>query len=343
MEQIKHKNCFLQRRLTQEEFELLTGLQPTARKWMIYQIGQGKRFTTIPETVLKLSELESSLRITWKENTLKEMRFYKFRNDPNLEAYAFLQEFINNAVSYEKLLSNAKYSYSQNRNKNVFRFLNLLKKYTMKIADFQKYAFKMFQEGKTVEQIRTLAESKENEDEITAESRLFTKQAIKHTIFMQSRNIPVPLNILEIALNCRFSDDAKIMEDQTNIIRATYGAYKDPAESSQIMSFCFRFIAKAFNVAPCPNPILIDYLLLEDRISDVTFEIWTEVFPAINRAGMNVLVYEAVKKLADKISRSQKELSSSDRNIIAVMEMYNPQRRSKELNPQTKRHEKAPA
>lgn len=336
----KNKNLFLNRSLSAEETKMLTGLQPTARKWMIYQFGQGKTFLDIPQDVIELSKLEQELRSEWKQNTLKEMRFYKFRNDPNLEAYVFCKEFANCAVHNEKLLSNAKYSYSKNKNKNVFRFLNLLKKYMVKIADFQRYAFEMFQEGKTVQQIREVAESKENEDEITAECRLFTKQAIKHVKFMQARKIPVPLSVLKISLDCRFSNDSKIMEDQTDIVRATYGAYEDSLEAARIMSYCFQFIAKAFYFAPCPSPKLIEYLLLEDRISDLTYEIWTEVFPSINRAGMNVLVYEAVKKLADKIDRSQKTLSNSDANIIAVMNLYDPERRSKK---QALIKQKAPA
>ena len=311
------------RRLTKDEKTLLSMLQAITRKWLYGALQQGLE---IPEErVWAVNSIEESIYATWHKDCLEEMRKEKL----HLSVPELFSQVSDPKVSVIQALKLARKFYTNkafaDRQKHIGKMISKIQRLYDKEKVFYRQSLGLMESFSPVESIKTVAGRLGKEDKIEAEYRLYTIQSIKHIRELMSLGCRASAHEYYQALDSRFASDYKIFQKQINLVLGTYTEGQDvPAD---IKDVCFEFIKESIPYAGYFHVSLMDYVFKNDFISNRAFRLFMDVEKYIKEQGMSILVYSKAKKLAESLRLKDKkdsELSASERNILELVEIFNP-------------------
>ena len=307
--------------LNHEERSALSAATPTARKWLVYQFNSGKSLEQLYSKLQSIIWAERSVEQKWKEYTLKEME----RQGLAVKTKVLYDAFAAPHSNLQKTLATAQKQYARTGDKHTARFISIINHLLEQTRTFSKEAYQMLLDNVPVAKILDYAQSKESDNDIANENKLYLRQTIKHIKRLKKNHIPVRKSILNIALNPEYSYDQFIFEKQVEIVVDTYDK-KNRSIQPAIKDLCFEFIRKSIQVTGYSHPNLIMYLFYGNWISPETFQLLKELYPLIKKNSMLCLVYTPLNKLAATIRQKPvAEWSDSDQNIIELEQMYSGQ------------------
>jgi hypothetical protein len=169
-------------------------------------------------------------------------------------------------------------------------------------------------------------EKKEKKHSIKA-----VKTAINECISVFSKGGIPNVDLLRTALDAKASENNDVYAKQVGLVTKTYivvdnknVSKKDVPE--EIKSITFEYIKDCAKYASYLHVNLINYIFLNENISEEALELLKKIKSDLIKCGMAILPYaNAQTIIKSKKLLSKKTLTDAEKRLIKVMELYDPQ------------------
>lgn len=308
--------------INKEITKQLTHLGSVSRKKAVELLNQGFDISTVLTLCDPFGKYEIELYENWHRKMSRDI--IELRVDPESYAYELSQQL--DQKTPQKLIHMAEkrlFQHKKNCHKGrmLEQFKRILETYLERCKNFYKYAYPYFDAF----DIEGLKERVKQDEEIfrqIEEDKLFQLQVIKHVRNLQEFERPLPVELMQIALDTKFCYDRKVLDEQAIMVDLTYGYHLD--KSLTIKQMCYDFI-KHVLLNERPNSILIGFLLKGDWVSQETHDLLMDAYDNIEPSGMGAIVHISVKNLHEQFNlgeKDEKSLILSEKLIIGLMNRY---------------------
>lgn len=322
--------------LTKTQIEIISDFSPLTKKIALDMVAAGKSDCELI-WLESINEEETKLKNHWFSQMLGDMKSQRYdgrigqlydelcknQNRGNsIIKSARLQEITNRTVNVENIYAKFERYAAQNDGHQCDNFYTLLTLYQNRIKRFDETAYtELTQNSAKIEEIVTRFTQEEKERDLAVEDMLYIIQTIKHINFYRRRGqLPSP-ELLKTALDSRYADAPKILDEQAKLVLSTYNAYKDEFLAEKVKQICYTFIAESFKTAKRAHPQLIAFLFLGKWISEETFILLKDSYPMIMTMGMAPLILAELKKITLAITDETK-LTDTHKYAITLQRIY---------------------
>ena len=312
-------------KLTKEQGKFFSELPRATRKAAVILSQDESNPEVILEFMTPFAEFEKHLYRKWFLKMSRDIN--DLRADPETYAYKIVQEIRNHEdVNLQKLLSRGEKQMQMQQNaghrpsRMLGQVLDLIKRYLERRERFYSYAVQTIVNldmDKLTSQVAAHEESyrRHNEDQ------LFQLQVLKHVRNLQDYDRPIPIELFKIALQTEFSDNPKILQEQSLLV---YHVYDSQCEKPLLFKqMCFDFIYEVLTKIK-GDVTLINWLFRDDWISQETHDLLIEAHPMISKFGMGVVVLYKAKKLYNQwhIDQHGTELTGPEKFVVDIINEY---------------------
>lgn len=157
------------------------------------------------------------------------------------------------------------------------------------------------------------------------------KNAIKEASQAFERGETPSIELLKLALDPKASADNDIYAKQVSLVTKTYIVVEKNNITQrdvpdEIKKITFNFIKGCAEYASYLHVNLINYIFLNETISEEAFDLLVKMKADITRVGMGILPFANAKSLVEaKGLLNKKNTTAAEKRLIAIMELYAPQ------------------
>lgn len=312
-------------KLTKKQGKLFSELPRATRKAAVILSQDEDNPELVLEFLTPFAEYERQLYDKWFLKLSRDIN--DLRVDPETFAYKIVQEIRHNfQVNLPKLVSQGEKQMVQQQqaghrpSRMLGQVLDLIRRYLERRNRFYDYAVKSIASldmDLLTKQVSEHEESyrRHNEDQ------LFQLQVLKHVRSLQDDDRPIPTELFKIALQTEFSNNPKILHEQSLLV---YHVYDSQCEKPLLFKqMCFDFIYEVLTTIK-GDVTLINWLFRDDWISKETHDLLIEAHPMIQKFGMGVVVLYKAKKLYTQwhIDQHGTELTGPEKFVVDIINEY---------------------
>ncbi len=312
-------------KVTKEQGQVFAVLPRATRKAAVLLSQDESSPEVVLEFLAPFAEFERQLYHKWFLKLSRDIN--DLRADPETFAYKIVKEIRGNEkVNLPKLVSegekqmNLQQSAGHRPSRMLGQVLDLIKRYLDRRNKFYDYAVNYIKEldmDGLLQQVAVHEESyrRHNEDQ------LFQLQVLKHVRSLQDYDRPIPIELFKIALQTDFSDNPKILHEQSLLV---YHVYDSQCEKPLLFKqMCFDFIYEVLTTIKC-DVTLINWLFRDDWISKETRDLLIEAHPMIRKFGMGVVVLFKARKIYNQwnIGNHGENLTGPEKFVVDIINEY---------------------
>ncbi len=321
------KKIIIKRTLSPEEKITLKGYFPLTRKYAFFLLQESNLpLSAICKKCSFINRTEINIISIWKNKMLGKMRHRHFENvarfyfkrlqepEPNLERIL---------TQAEKTLANLEGETKQilETKDELQVFISLIKGYKKKIHMFNEKGFELLVKEGNIEKFQRWLHELDVQEEIDDENRLFILQTLKHINILHRHNIMPGYDLLKIALNSKYADDAELLNAQALLVNNCYDENNFTEAAMRIRNLCYDFIRGSIKTANYFHPSLVLFLFKGNWISEQTFQLLMAAKEAVFKNGMQAFVQMYIKKSYEQVLLKQK-ISAEDTYVIQIARAY---------------------
>ncbi|MBQ8784910.1 MAG: hypothetical protein IJZ59_02580 [Alphaproteobacteria bacterium] len=304
---------------------------PRATRKVAVILSQLEKDTDIVLDLLApFAEFEKALYDKWFLKMSRDIN--DLRVDPETYAYQLVLKIRNEKdVNLDKVVALAErrnylqQSKGHRPSRILGQVMDYVKNYLRKYDEFYRYAVEYIKNF-DMEGLKNKVAEEEDKTRRADEDRLFQLQVLKHLRNLQEYEKPIPLELLKIALDTEFSNNQKILQEQSLVVYHIYDSKLD--KPLLVKQMCFDFIREVLT-SITGNVTLINWLFLDDWVSKETYDLLTDAYPVLKKLGMGSVVFFKVRRLHEKWHlerRTDEELTTPERFVVDLLNLYSDEK-----------------
>ena len=312
-------------KISEKQAKVFATLPRATRKAAILLSEHEDNPELVSEFLTPFAEFEKQLYQKWFLKMSRDIN--DLRADPETFAYKMVLEIRkNDKLNLPKLVSRGEKQMALQQKEGhrpsrmLGQVIDLIKRYLDKRNRFYEYAVNYIADL-DIDGLKERVAAHEESYRRHNEDQLFQLQVLKHVRNLQDYDHPIPIELFKIALQTEFSNNPKILHEQSLLV---YHVYDSQCEKPLLFKqMCFDFIYEVLTKVT-GDVTLINWLFRDDWISKETRDLLLDAHPMLSKFGMGTVVLFKARGLYKRwhIESHGEELTGPEKFVVDIIDEY---------------------